>query len=366
MRVVVLTLVFGLVAGASVDAPAARRTAELPERPRTLAVAQGPILAFAQDGSRIAWVEQAGSRRCSRVVIHVVPAGRRTVLPAHLARAQTCRWRAPARTWLALAGGRALWGFRDLGAHEFDVGETRHDVLFSASASDPTERRVASLSYTRGGAGRFVVDVGGDGETLAYVAWEHAYEDPRCTAPGPGCRSHLARSDLRRLVRGSWLPVPTPAPATTIAVASTRLAVSSHAELGVDVRSARSGALVRRIKTWGHVFGTPRSLAITPRFVAALSLSSIDTPAVERHSIASRHARVLPVSCPSTCELAASGRAIVLRAGRSIRMVDIARRRTLVVARAAADPIGVSIEGRRIAWAENIGGRGRVRSVTLP
>ena len=32
---------------------------------------------------------------------------------------------------------------------------------------------------------------------------------------------------------------------------------------------------------------------------------------------------------------------------------------------AAATPIGLSIAGRRIAWAENVGGRGRIQSVTV-
>jgi hypothetical protein len=36
-----------------------------------------------------------------------------------------------------------------------------------------------------------------------------------------------------------------------------------------------------------------------------------------------------------------------------------------LVARAAGAPIGLSIEGRRIAWAENVRGKGRIRSLTL-
>ena len=42
------------------------------------------------------------------------------------------------------------------------------------------------------------------------------------------------------------------------------------------------------------------------------------------------------------------------------------RQKPQLVWRAAGTPIGLSIEGRRIAWAENIHGRGRVRVLTLP
>jgi hypothetical protein len=55
-----------------------------------------------------------------------------------------------------------------------------------------------------------------------------------------------------------------------------------------------------------------------------------------------------------------STQAIVYRRGHSIRVVGLGE-----VARAAAEPIGLSIDGRRIAWAESVDGRGRIRSVTL-
>ena len=52
--------------------------------------------------------------------------------------------------------------------------------------------------------------------------------------------------------------------------------------------------------------------------------------------------------------------AIVYRVGRSIRVLGRGE-----VARAAAVPVGLSIDGRRIAWAENVNGRGRIQAITL-
>jgi hypothetical protein len=50
---------------------------------------------------------------------------------------------------------------------------------------------------------------------------------------------------------------------------------------------------------------------------------------------------------------------------RSIFAVDAARGRPHRIARAAATPIGLSVVGRRIAWAENLGRKARVRALTL-
>ena len=55
---------------------------------------------------------------------------------------------------------------------------------------------------------------------------------------------------------------------------------------------------------------------------------------------------------------------IVFRVGRSIRAVDIA---TKQYARrdSGGDPLGLSVAGDRVAWAENVHGHGRIRAVTL-
>jgi hypothetical protein len=63
--------------------------------------------------------------------------------------------------------------------------------------------------------------------------------------------------------------------------------------------------------------------------------------------------------------LSVSDSAIVFRVGRSIRAVAVNGARIRTVARASGTPVGLSIAGNRIAWAENVGGRGRIRAVTL-
>jgi hypothetical protein len=75
---------------------------------------------------------------------------------------------------------------------------------------------------------------------------------------------------------------------------------------------------------------------------------------------------VLEQSIPvprGTAELDVDGQTIVYRFGRSIYVMAPSG---LYRPKASGKPIGLSVEGRRIAWAENVGKRRRIRAVTLP
>jgi Tol biopolymer transport system component len=61
----------------------------------------------------------------------------------------------------------------------------------------------------------------------------------------------------------------------------------------------------------------------------------------------------------------ATGDTIVYRVGTTIWALDARTKRSRVVARAGSRPIGLSVDGRRVAWAENRGGRAYVRAVEL-
>ena len=73
------------------------------------------------------------------------------------------------------------------------------------------------------------------------------------------------------------------------------------------------------------------------------------------------------VPVPSSADdLSMAGRRIVFRTGRGIWLLDTRTKRTSRLATAAALPVGLSIEGRRVAWAENLRSRARIRAVFLP
>ena len=63
--------------------------------------------------------------------------------------------------------------------------------------------------------------------------------------------------------------------------------------------------------------------------------------------------------------LDAAGTLVVGRSGRQIWLYDIASGRTQRIATAASAPIGLSIEGDTVAWAENVRSGGRIRAVQV-
>ena len=56
---------------------------------------------------------------------------------------------------------------------------------------------------------------------------------------------------------------------------------------------------------------------------------------------------------------------IVYHVGTSVRTIDIATGLARTLLRAAAEPVGLSLEGRRLAWAENLKSSARIRVLYL-
>jgi len=73
--------------------------------------------------------------------------------------------------------------------------------------------------------------------------------------------------------------------------------------------------------------------------------------------------RSAPVALAVSPELTVSDRLVVFHVGRSIRAVEIATGRVKTLITAAAPPIGLSIEGGRLAWAENLKHGARIRAL---
>jgi dipeptidyl aminopeptidase/acylaminoacyl peptidase len=126
----------------------------------------------------------------------------------------------------------------------------------------------------------------------------------------------------------------------------------------VIIRS-RTGRTVGRVDPGGVAV----ALAVSRRITAAL----VRRDRGRRLEIFSPRRRTLNLgksSAPAT--LAASGPRLVIRVGWRILLFDARSDRLAFVARVRSTPIGLSIVGRRIAWAENVGRTARVRSVVLP
>jgi hypothetical protein len=350
-----LLVSFGLAAGA-VSAPAKPRLAQ----PRTLVTSTLPIYAFAQDGDRVAWV--AGD---ARVRVRSLSTRRTWVVGT-----VSYKDRAPSAL-LALAGGRALWSF-DAGGNS-----TEYPVVMGAPGHAPVE--IAHLGFgLRGlGDGHDLVGVAGDGTTLAY-GWVAE------SCPGPvGCNTFEGPLVVTGggISIATWTPAPhsfSPpvlagvSPPALFAFTGGRVAVAAaraSTPVGTAPRVVEDGAvevhdLAGGLQLRVPFLGLVRDIALSGRALAVLFEQPDGSKVVQRFVVPNEHFVAGAFVPAAAADVATGSGGTIFRAGRDVFLLQTERARLL--ARAAARPVGLSIEGRRIAWAETVRGHGRIRAVTAP
>jgi Tol biopolymer transport system component len=111
--------------------------------------------------------------------------------------------------------------------------------------------------------------------------------------------------------------------------------------------------------------GVVLELALTPRFAALLVERTDGKQIVLLHPRTGRLLRRFDVPFETASQISAAGRSLVYSVRKQIRALHVDRAGTHRLAVAAAVPRHLSIEGRRVAWIENRGGRGFIRAVTL-
>jgi TolB protein len=122
-----------------------------------------------------------------------------------------------------------------------------------------------------------------------------------------------------------------------------------------------SGKLLLRAEMVGIV----RDIAVSGRRLAVLLEVPDGRVRLEQFTIPNP-SFVAATAVPRTAtDLSISNAGVAYRVGTQIFFVRAGGLPTLVC-RARATPIGLSIEGRRIAWAENVNGRGRIVALTAP
>jgi hypothetical protein len=331
---------------------------------KTLVTAQGRIVALAQDGAGIAWLEYGREGRCNR--IHVRFGNRERLLPAPGAGSETCRWRRLARAGLALGGDRVLWTLHQPGSFE-------RDVLFSAGLSDPRERRLETVGHSSKGVGSWLGGIDGDRGTLAYSTVKIDYVDESDCRRGGDCAMRITGGSTRRVVKGGTREIPGAEGAMAMAVGAGRVALvrptrtsgggRPFAGPGVPIRildgvsGRKEGSLHSPVQV--------KELALSPKWAVALTAGSgrrsielynLRTERFLGDSVVDRRASDVSVS---------ANKMIVYRIDRRIMSLDPKGRRRLLTT-TPTTPFGLSIEDRRVIWAENSGGTGRIRSLTLP
>ena len=351
------------------------QTASAAPRPETLYTSPGgKISAFAQDGSVLAWFAR-GTKGCNTVWVVDLAHGTQIKLPEQTPSTLnvTCDWEVVPPVRLAVDGGqiRALWTLREL-------APLRFDYLIGASYSDRLERRFQEIAHASKGAGLWLGGIAGDqGELVYSVTSVDFVDEVGCLSNPKGPHACALRvgndGGIYRVVGRSTELIPgTEAGGMQLALAHGRVAyirattvASNGAPLSstqIDIRNVGDGTRVAEISPQG----APTGLALSSTVLATLERRSKGLVLAWYDPTSGKPLGSLPVPADTSAELSANNRAIVFHTGRSIRVLYIRAHKTATIARAAALPIGLSIAGSRIAWAENVGGQGRIRALDLP
>jgi hypothetical protein len=322
----------------------------------TLASLAGTVTAFAQDGNRLAWVRDAASSEAPfpSVVEVLDVAGRTRTTIGGIRRDPDTLNPGLHPAGFALGGGRAL--LVDVSGGVCGLSNCYFGLL-AASLRDRHLRHVESMQYESEVVDRGLpVLTAGDAGTIVYYARCFSTDD--CGGAGSVLRRLSGPRPLTifRLAENSF--------PTALALAGNRLALAERVGEGatttVSVRAAAHGALIRQFAVAGRV----SSLALSPTRVAALAQSGGRTRIELRDTRSGSILRSVQVPRASSA-ISIAGNRVVFHTGRTIRLLDVRTGRTSTLATAASSPIGLAIEGTRVAWAERLRDRARIRVITF-
>lgn len=325
--------------------------------PKTLLAEGGSIHAFAQDAGAVAWIGPG-------YLVHVrrIGAKRGAVIGDALQKGGPVRIAARP---LALAGTRAVWTSYN--------GGNWLEVKVHTGSPGHGGSVIRELAYMPGPPdGSWLGGVAGDGSTLVFGEILQ-----RCDVEW-NCRRIDVTGAVRRSDDGATAIAGLPAP-FLLATSGSRIALvpAKTPRFFPDIGPPRAAeyAPVQVYGQDGHLIssfvpdGTPRAIALAwPKL--ALLFEFVDGS----RQIELRDARTggywnvggeasftkVPVTVRG---VAVGAPGAVYAVGSAIYVLRA--QKPQLVARSVGAPIGLSIEGKRIAWAENVRGKGRIRSLTL-
>lgn len=337
-------------------------------KPATLLSVVGSIDAFAQDGNEVAWT--SGRADCPMVRVRALGSEATSVL-ASTNGGDGCLL----LDGFAIGGTQVVWGgFEDCCNNGYGTVET--------AAPHSKTRQLRSMDQDYHVWGDFLTGAAGDGSTLVYslttIDLAPGYKD----CPDGPCAWDVTGGGVWRVVGRRQVRVAGTPPTALVAAAHGRIAIvpterrhfpgpciSQPGGGCPEVRAAEGGPVlivdarsgVRKLTFAPQ--GRVTALALDTHTATVLARSG-RTARVEWYSVTSGQrlgAKAVPWAVADLLD--ASGNIVVLRRGRMILALNTVTNRSRQLARARAKPIGLSIEGRRVAWAETFGGRGFIRTV---
>jgi hypothetical protein len=362
-------------AGAAADAHVATKT-------RTLLATRAPIRAFAQNVGRIAWI--GGNWQ---VEVRAFRRWRKTVLVG-TARPFVSPRSEGVSPHLALAGTRVLWtrsgGGNDLNTDVYvrNAGaRVPPRQLFDSSA----DREIRDGSYFGAVTGA------GSGSAVAY-----SFVDYECVDAGD-CTELTERTDAG--LDGTFTVTGTPqgritrvsSGAAALAISGRTIAIlpavdrisptqipdvasPSFAAPGatVEIRDAILGFSYRSLTPPGTVRALALSDGSRP-LLAVVDEEADGTRTIERYDYTTG-ALVGSTEAAAGDAIAFSGHSpgcacggtLVYAVGKQIEAMDATTGAQRMLTASPGRPIGLSVVGRRVAWAVNVHGHGRILALTLP
>jgi hypothetical protein len=363
-----------LLAAAVAVAAAAVHSAGAGPRTETIySHADTTIAAFAQDGALVAWFSPS-RKGCNTVHVVSLANPLQTTLPLQgSARNVTCRWVVGSTpVSLALAGGNVLWTLQERSPIPFD-----YLLGAGVGVGERKERRFQEIAHTNHGSGLWLGGISGDAATLVYGVTAIDYVDEAgCLAGTGSCELEVSGGGVYRM-SGRQTPklVPLTDSGGAVEVAASTGAVAyvppadvgkqgrplAGADLPIEVVDAQTGASISRVNPQG----TPLAISLAPHVLATLERTPLGLRLAWYDRATGAPEGSVPVSGKTSPELTSTDRTIVYRVGRSIRAVDTTTHNVRALVRAAAEPVGLSLEGQRLAWAENLKTAARIRALTV-
>jgi Tol biopolymer transport system component len=250
-----------------------------------------------------------------------------------------------------LAAARSAPGGWNLTVMDADGSDARTVAAGYAPTWSPDGRRIAYVRYNR----EELRVVGADGNGDRALTTNAVVGGPRDFSPDwspDGTKIAFVR--LTRSRSELYTISPEGGPVTQLRT------TSPLSRPPLEIRTA-SGALVSRFLPTKD----PEQVELSAEVGATLART---TQAARLELFDPRTGRKLgTASLPrNSRSLSISGRTVVVCSGRRIWALETRTRKPRLLTTAAADPLGLSIEGRRVGWAENLKTTARIRALLLP
>jgi hypothetical protein len=315
--------------------------------PSTLAQAPTPIRAFAQDSGIIAWQNSLWFDFELRVHIRRI----RTGTQANFSQNNG------ADPGLGLAGRRVLWS-------DTSCGNFCEQYIEAGGLDDPTVTVLEEGGWDSFDFHRSLP--AGDGDDLVYAYYIRFY----CDDDPDGNPLYQAGGEVSRVLGTSLAPIPGAVDTRVLAVSSGRI-LTQPREMPCGGEMQISPPEIREISTGNIIMTLPSAgealaVGLDGATAALLVQTASGGKRIERYDAGTGALLGSTWVTPSTApELDIGAGGIVFRSGRDIRLMDPVTGAKRLIWKATAVPIGLSIEGRRVAWAVNRFGKGYIRAIVL-